>query len=103
MAKMNINKIVLGMLIICVILLVANLFYLKYEGVTCMTSPLIYGVEKISKTNNGEFMCDCSLDLPLSAAVHVNSTAIVVDRKRYGSESFMDFNLSELANLTFIK
>ena len=95
------NKILITVLMVNIILIGLIAFFMDRAVNECLKDPLLYGAEKLSKSNNAEFSCSCSLDKPNSPLIFFDSKNMSVQypNSLSGSGNFkFDFNNLEIPN-----
>lgn len=76
--KIKRNQLILIiMLIVFILTIFFQLFWLK-EGTTCINNPLVYGVNKYTKSNGVDMSCSCSLEMPNSPQIYVSTEEFFV-------------------------
>lgn len=83
MKQVTINYILMTLMLFSLIMLGYIYNVAKSEGGQCQLSPLIYGVDKLSESNNADLTCICSLDKPNSDQIFVSRKNMsVIERER---------------------
>lgn len=100
---MEINKILIIVLILNIILIGIIAFFMQGAVNKCLGDPLLYGAEKLSKLNNAEFSCSCSLNKPNSPLIFFDSKNMSVEypTSLSNSNNFnFDFSNVEVQNVS---
>lgn len=97
------NKVLISVLIFNIILIGFTAFFMNRAIDECLGDPLLYGAGKLSKLNNAEFSCSCSLNKPNSPLIFFDSKNMSVEypTSLSNSNNFnFDFSNVEVQNVS---
>ena len=69
------NWIILILIVIILLLSAFSMIGLK-KADKCVSNPFVYGANELSRTNNAELRCSCSLDGKPSIRIDFNTTGL---------------------------
>jgi len=96
----NLKTMWILLMIISIILAIMSFIAIQITGENnqCMISPLIYGANKASRSNNADFSCICSLNKPNTPKVFFNSKEVKVLGGDGLGQITLNFNTSIIEN-----
>ena len=91
---MNTNKILIVVLIVNILLIGVLAYFMQKAVNECLGDPLVFGAKKLTKSNDAEFSCSCSLDKPNSPFIFFNSKNFTVEyNNRFKNIDLKDFEV----------
>ena len=100
MMNLTSNRVLISVLIFNIILIGFVAFFMNRAIDECLGDPLLYGAEKLSKLNNAEFSCSCSLNKPNSPLIFFDSKNMSVEYPNDVGKFNFDFSSVEIQNVS---
>lgn len=95
MNRIILDSFIYFLLIVITILLYQNLEEIKKDSISCVVNPLVYGIKKLSESNNADLTCVCNLAKPNYPSLIITKNGIQF-LKTESSSIYPNLNLSKI-------
>lgn len=90
------DVVLMFVIMVAILLLFYDVTSHKDEKSLCVQNPLNYGAERLTKINNAEFSCTCTLNISNSPIIYFDRKNFTVERPYNKDAISIDINFSKL-------